>query len=107
VRGTLDPSEDHVKIKATEVQTLPEMSLPSEKNLRLKISLTSLMPSQLEGLKEILTDHRGHTRVLLHLINGKQQETIIALSDQYAVDPSPLFQDRVKNLFQPSVISIE
>jgi len=107
VRGMLDPSEDHVKIKATEVQTLPEISLPSEKNLRLKIPLASLMPSQLEGLKEILTDHRGHTRVLLHLINGKQQETIIALSDQYAVDPSPVFQDRVKNLFQPSVIAIE
>jgi len=65
------------------------------------------MPSQLEGLKEILSDHRGHTRVLLHLINGKQQETIVALSDQYAVDPSQLFQERVKNLFHPSVISIE
>ena len=107
VRGMIDPSEDHVKIKATEIQTLPEMFLPSEKSLRLKIPLSSLTPSQLEGLKEILTDHRGHSRVLLHLINGKQQETVIALSDQYAVDPSPLFQDRVKTLFQPSLISIE
>jgi hypothetical protein len=107
VRGTLDPSEDHVKIKATEVQTLPEVCLPSEKNIRLKIPLASLMPSQLEGLKEILNDHRGQTRVYLHLINGKQQETIIALSDQYAVDSSPLFQERVKNLFQPSIIAIE
>jgi DNA polymerase-3 subunit alpha len=107
VRGTVDPSEDHVKIKATEVQPLSEIPLPSQKNLRLKIPLASLMPSQLEGLKEILADHRGHTRVLLHLINGKQQETIIALSDQYAVDPSPRFQDQVRNLFQPSVIAIE
>ena len=107
VRGMIDPSEDHVKIKATEIQTLPEMFLPSEKSLRLKIPLSSLTPSQLEGLKEILTDHRGHSRVLLHLINGKQQETVIALSDQYAVDPSPRFQDRVKTLFQPSLISIE
>jgi DNA polymerase-3 subunit alpha len=107
VRGTVDPSEDHVKIKATEVQPLSEIPLPSQKNLRLKIPLASLMPSQLEGLKEILADHRGHTRVLLHLINGKQQETIIALSDQYAVDPSPRFQDRVRTLFQPSVIAIE
>ena len=107
VRGMLDPSEDHVKIKATEVQALTEESLSGKRDLHLKISLSSLTPSQLEGLREVLTDHRGLCRVLLHLINGKQQETVIALSDQYTVDPSPLFQDRVKSLFQPSVILIE
>jgi len=107
VRGVLDLSEDHVKIKGTEVRTLSEVSVPSAKMLHLKIPLSSLSPTQLGDLKEIIIAHKGSYKVLLHLTNGGQQETIIALSDEYAVDPNQDFQSQVKNLFQSPVISLE
>jgi len=107
VRGTLDLSEDHVKIKAMEVQALPEASLLAPKTLRLRIPVSSLTPSRLEDLRAAIVDHRGEIKVFLHLTNGIERETIIALSDEYAVDPSPQFQNQIHMLFQPSRISFE
>jgi DNA polymerase-3 subunit alpha len=107
VRGSLDLSEDHVKIKGSGVQALSEVSSPSIKTLHLKIPLSSLTPSQLSDLKEIITAHKGFCRVLLHLTNGKQQETVIALSNQYTVDPTQEFQNKIKNLFKAPLLSFE
>ena len=107
VRGTLDLVEDHVKIKATEVRALSEPSDTSANNFHLKIPLASLTPSQLEDLKELIVENRGGTKVHLHLVDGQQKETVIALSDQFSVDPSQQFQNHLKHLFQSSVISME
>ncbi len=107
VRGVLDLSEDHVKIKGSEVQPLSEATPSSIKTLHLKISLSSLLPSQLSDLKEIIIAHKGIFRVLLHLTNGKEQETVIALSNHYAVDPTQEFQNKIKNLFKFPFLSFE
>jgi hypothetical protein len=77
------------------------------KDLHVKIPLASLTPSQLQDLREIIIENRGLTKVLLHLIEGKERETVIALSDQYAVEPSEKFQNNVKSLFEFSIISLE
>ena len=107
VRGSLDLSEDHIKIKATEIRSLLEGLTSSSKTLHLKIPLASLTKSHLEELKEVLLMNRGPFKVLLHLIDGGERETIIALSDQYRVDPSPAFQQRVQTLFKFPVLSYE
>jgi DNA polymerase-3 subunit alpha len=107
VRGVLDVSEDHVKIKGTEVHALSEVSSPSMKTLHLKIPLSSLTPPQLSDLKEIIIAHKGFCRVLLHVTNGKQQETVIALSERYTVDPTQEFQNKIKNLFKSPLLSFE
>ena len=107
VRGTLDLSEDHTKIKALEIRPLPEGLASSNKTLHLKIPLASLTKSQLEELKEVLLMNRGSFKVFLHLIDGGEGETIIALSDRYRVDPSSTFQQHVHTLFRSSVLSYE
>jgi DNA polymerase-3 subunit alpha len=107
VRGVLDLSEDHVKIKGTEVHTLSEVFSPSMKTLHLKIPLFLLTSSQLSDLKEIIIAHKGFCRVLLHLTDGKQQETVIALSDHYTVDPTQEFQNKIRNLFKSPLLSFE
>jgi len=107
VRGTLDLSEEHLKVKASEVWALSEPSASSIKDLHLKIPLALLIPSQLEDLKGLLVENRGPAKVFLHLIDGKQQETVVALSDQYSVDPSQQFQSHLKDLLQSSIISLE
>jgi hypothetical protein len=55
----------------------------------------------------MIVNNRGGHRVILHLTAGDEQETAIAFSDQYTVEPSSLFQDHVKNLFQISQISLD
>jgi len=107
IKGTLDISEENIKLKAMEVHSLPELPSSPMKSLHLKIPLSDLTSSQLAHLKEIIESNRGSSKVLLHLIGGSHRETIVALPDRYTVDPSPNFKNTVQNLFKSSRISFE
>jgi DNA polymerase-3 subunit alpha len=107
VRGTLDLTEEHIKIKGTEVHALPGLPSSPVKPLHFKILLSSLMPSQLVDLKESIDANRGSSKILIHFIDEKKRETVVALSDRYTVDPSQYFKDTIQNLFKSSFISFE
>jgi DNA polymerase-3 subunit alpha len=107
VRGVLDLSDEQIKVKGTEVRPLLDSSSPSAKVLHLKIPLASLTTSRLADLKEIIVSHSGFHKVLIHFVDEERRETIVALSDRYTVDPSPRFQDHVKNLLDSPALSFE
>jgi hypothetical protein len=58
-------------------------------------------------LKEVILAHQGSCRIYLHITNGEERETVIAFSDEYRVDPSPVFRDRVRTLFSSPNVSFE
>jgi DNA polymerase-3 subunit alpha len=107
VKGTLDLSEDHIKIRGAEVRSLPELAFSPMKPFHLKIPLSSLTSSQLADLKEIVIANRGASKVLLHFMGGNDRETVVALSDRYTVDPSQHFKNDIRQLFKSSPISFE
>jgi DNA polymerase-3 subunit alpha len=107
VKGTLDLSEEQVKIKGIEVRSLPEVSSPPRKSVHLKIPLSSISPVELEELKEVIVTNRGSSKVFLHFIDGNNRETIVALSDRYRVEPSQHVRNRIQNLLESSVIFLE
>ena len=107
VSGTLDLSEEHIKIKGTEVRSLLEATSSREKPFHLRIPLSLLASSQLADLKKIILANRGSSKVLLHFMGGVNQETVVALSDQYTVDPSRNLKAHLQNLFKSSLISFE
>jgi DNA polymerase-3 subunit alpha len=107
VKGTLDLSEDHVKIKGTEVHALSALPLSSKKPLHLRILISQLAPSQLTDLRDIIVANRGPSQVLLHFMGKNSREVVVALSDQYTVDPSQDFRNHVQNVFKSAVISLE
>ena len=107
VKGTLDISEETIKLKAMEVLSLPDLPSSPTKPFHLKILLSDLTSSQLAYLKEIIEANRGASKVLLHFIDGSNRETIVALPDRYTVDPSVNFRNTVQNLFKSSRISFE
>jgi DNA polymerase-3 subunit alpha len=107
VKGTLDLSEDHVKIKGTEVHSLLELPLSPNKPLHLKILISSLAPSQLTDLRDIIVANRGSSKVLLHFTGETNREIVVALSDRYTVDPSQDFKNRVQDAFKSTLISFE
>ena len=107
VEGTLDLSEEHIKIKGTGVRSIPELTSSPVKPFHLRIPLSVLAPSHLTDLKEIILANRGSSKVLLHFMGGNNRETVVALSDQYRVNPSQHFKVRLQHLFQSSLISFE
>ena len=107
VRGILDLSEDRIKVKATEVRSLPEWISSSQKILHIKIPLLSLTQTGLGDLKEIISAHHGSCRVFLHITNGGQRETVIALPDEFRVDPSQNFKNSIQTLFPSPHLTFE
>ena len=107
VKGTLDLSEEHTKIKATDIRSLPELSSSPAKPVRLKIPVSSLTPSQLADLKEIILANRGSSKILLHFMGGNNRETVVALSDEYTVDPTQRFKKHIQDLFKFPPIGFE
>ncbi len=107
IKGVLDLSEEHVKIKSTEVNVLPEPPSSSLKRFHLKVRLSGFHSSQLADLKEMIVANRGSSKVLLHFIDGDNRETVVALSDQYTVDPSENFKNSIQALFKTSLIIFE
>ena len=107
VKGILDLSEEHIKIKGMEVRSLPEVAPSAEKSIHLKISLSLLSAPQLEDLKEVIVANRGASQVFLHFIDGNSRETIVALPTRYRVDPSQDFRNAIQNLFKSSVLIFE
>jgi len=107
IRGILDLSEEHFKIKAVEVQALSESPSSIRKTFHVRIPVSILTPSHLNDFKEIVTAHPGIYQILLHLMNGKGAETVVAFSDRYGVDPSPRFQNDIRNLFQSPLVTFE
>ncbi len=116
LRGTLDLSDEQAgeartgqqakaKVIGREVQPLPEPERQLRKTLRIKMPLSAVDRGRLEDLRKMILTHRGDSRVLLHFLNGAKEDTIVALSDQYAVDPSPSFQEGVKHLFDSCIFS--
>jgi hypothetical protein len=69
--------------------------------------MASVGSSQLADLKGILVTHPGGSKVCLHLTDETQKETVIALGDQYCVNASVDFQNRIQHLFEASSISLE
>ncbi len=107
VRGTIDQSEDHIKIKGMDVCSLSESSPPPRKIVHLRIALSSLTKSNLVDLREMIIANKGFYKVHLHLVDGERRETVIALSDDYTVDPSQNVQHHIKHLFKSSYLSFE
>ncbi len=107
VRGTLDLTEERIKLKAIELRPLSKMASSVPKVLHLKVPYSSLSSQGLVQLKETIRAHRGTCRVFLHIVNGEERETVIAFSEEFEVDPSSQFQDSVKSLFVSPSISFE
>jgi DNA polymerase-3 subunit alpha len=107
VRGTLDLSEDRIKIKATEVKSLSGLANSPLRAFHLNIPRASLTHPGLVELKEAILAHKGSCLVFLHITNGNHRETVIAFSDEYRVDPSPVFRNRIKALFSSPSLSME
>ena len=55
-------------------------------------------------LRQTLSQHRGKCRVSLHLQVPGKGAAILALPDQYRVDPSPELMDQVNALFGHPVV---
>jgi DNA polymerase III subunit alpha len=104
VKGTVDKDERGVKIKASRIEPLSQATRNMTTRLRLKVEAPGLTREQLVLLRQTLSRHPGKCRVSLHLAVPGKGLAILALPDQYRVDPAPELVDQVNALFGHPVV---
>lgn len=76
VRGQLESRNGRRNLIAEEILPFEELDKKSE--LHLLLDAERVDESSLEGLREILRNHLGESRVYLHIIEGEARETVEA-----------------------------
>ncbi|KMY66390.1 DNA polymerase III subunit alpha [Desulfocarbo indianensis] len=104
VKGVVDKDERGVKIKAVQIAPMDQAAHAMTARLRLKLEATGLTRESLVALRQTLEKHKGQCRVTLHLNVPGKGEAVLALPEQYRVEPSPDFTEAVNGLFGHSVV---
>lgn len=104
VEGTVDRDERTVKLVARKITPLNQASHALTTGLRVKVSATGLTRDKMVRLRQLLEASRGGCRVFLHLAVPGKGEAVLALPQQYRVDPTIELTDSVNDLFGRTVV---
>ncbi len=107
VRGTVDLTEERIKLKALEVRPLTEVTALGSTSVHAKVPYTSLSLERLTRLREFILDHRGPCPFFLHVVNGEGEETVIEFSENFRVNPTPRFRDQMGEILPSLTFSFE
>ncbi|MBI4197080.1 MAG: DNA polymerase III subunit alpha [Deltaproteobacteria bacterium] len=107
VRGTVDATEEGIKIIAREISLLQENLMERPREVHFYLSSRSVNRLQLERLKELLARHRGRAAAFIHLKGEEKGETILSLPEDLTVNPSPELRMEVDSLFGAPVTTVQ
>ncbi len=105
VTGTLE-SADPPKLLLRDVFELAQAEERLAARVHIRIRAEEASRDRLTALGDVLSDHAGDCSVLLHLMIPGESETVMALPDSRAVDPSPALRRAVDGLFGHSVTDV-
>ncbi|HPC03437.1 MAG TPA: DNA polymerase III subunit alpha [Syntrophales bacterium] len=85
VSGTVDASEESVKVKATEIVPLEEAIGKSYTSVHFTADVTSLEEGILTSLAALCRKFPGKHKAFLHLVHPGRSETVVSLGERYGV----------------------
>jgi DNA polymerase-3 subunit alpha len=99
VKGRLDRREEPNKLVAMEVKRLDLVPSTTAEPVRIRLPLSTLTDTSVDGLKQLLLEHPGDAPVLLEL-----GDKILRLSDQYRVDAGNGLLGEIRVLLGPASV---
>ncbi|HQG13398.1 MAG TPA: DNA polymerase III subunit alpha [bacterium] len=103
VMGTADVDSENVKIIATQIMPIDEVSEKMTKSVHFFLSQPEVAPQHLAQLKNVLSRYPGQCPGFVHLVVPSKTETILALPDDLKLTPSPQLVTAVNKLFGRNV----
>ena len=98
ITGTVDLMDNGARIKATKVESLPQLENETVKHVTLQVNEQDVLPHNLLDLKEIFERHRGPTPIsLAFYLFPNLTANMSGLSD-VGIAPSPEFLEEVEHL---------
>jgi DNA polymerase-3 subunit alpha len=91
IRGTVDASEDNIRIIASEVEPLTTVLEHPFQSVHFKIDCEKLSPEAIKELNNLIKQYKGKNDAFIHLLDD-QAETIIYLGKEMRVVISSHFK---------------
>jgi DNA polymerase-3 subunit alpha len=88
VRGTVDVTDDAVKVIASSMTPLGDYAERVATRVTVRISTTGLTSKDLSELKTVFERHPGDARVVLQMVCTDSRQTILALNRDLGVAPT-------------------
>ncbi|HPQ60045.1 MAG TPA: DNA polymerase III subunit alpha [Syntrophales bacterium] len=85
ITGTVDASEESVKVKGTDIVPLEEAIGKSYSSVHFTVDMTALGEDRISDLKSICRRYPGKHRAYLHLVYPGRSETVLSLGERFAV----------------------
>ncbi|HET7483024.1 MAG TPA: DNA polymerase III subunit alpha [Actinomycetota bacterium] len=103
IKGRIDRDarDDSVKLMATEVH---EPKLGDTQPLVIKLPVEACTRNAVDGLKDVLAGHPGHTPVFVRLDRG-EKATVLRLASEFSVDTSNGLHAEIKAMFGPEALT--
>ena len=98
VKARLDMRDERLKLVAMDVQR-PELVADGLRDLRISLPLGTLTDRTVDDLKRLLSDHPGHSPVLLHV-----GDKVLRLPSEFNVDSSRGLMGELRVLLGPHAI---
>jgi DNA polymerase-3 subunit alpha len=103
ITGTAEPGEESVKLLATDILYLDEVTMRLTKSIHFKVQVALSDSKHLESLKTILAQFKGDCPAYLHVVIPNQSETVMSLPKTLCVTPSRDLMLSVNQLFGDTV----
>jgi DNA polymerase-3 subunit alpha len=97
--GALDLDEDRCQIIADEVVPLESVATEEVKQIHIQVPSDVTTKEDLLALRDVLQQHQGNCRAILHLMRPDYSETVIALPQDLNVAPSRAMLVAIERLF--------
>ncbi len=108
IRGSISSEEEGNKLIAREVVVLrASADRLAQREVHFRLMSAQVTREQLERLRHLLGFHRGLSRAYIHMIRSEQEETVLALPEDLAVEPSDQLIQEVNHLFGSPVTILQ
>jgi len=104
VAGALEISEERCQVIVDEITPLSRAHAEAIRQAHVRVPLAAVGRDALAGLREILAAHPGSCDTFLHLVNGDENETILALPPTLRVAVSDQIVNAVERLLGAGVM---
>jgi DNA polymerase-3 subunit alpha len=107
VEGTLDKGEETSKVIAKSISLLKKGAGNGEGAVYIELADRDIPEERIAGLRRLIRDYRGKSRVFLRVGNREEGYVTISLSEQMGVDPTNGFIAAVRELFVGGSVTVE
>lgn len=104
IKGTVDRSQEDVKIKVETMSKLADALKDTTRSIHLDIPYQGLTPDKIQNVVDILGRHRGHSLVYMHVKKEGAFETVLEFPQSLRASACEPLKYHIDRLFEGKIV---